>query len=202
MKKKIVLFICFSFLMFSFFAGCQSSAEKPLLPDQENNQSQDNNIITDDEKKAMASRLANMAESVEGVDRATVVVSNYGGMDTSINNQEMRNNLNNNIRNNSNISLQNNNNNNGMTQVVDVMVGLDLNTNVTNDMNKERAIKKSVASKLQDSDKRISQVTVTSDPDLKKEIDDITAGLSAGKPLQNFSNEINNLNKKIMNEMD
>jgi len=47
------------------------------------------------------------------------------------------------------------------------------------------------------SDRRISQVLVTTDPNLIKRINDVAAGIIEGKPIQNFQTEINDITGKL-----
>ena len=201
MRKKTAVLIFLGFFMLSFMAACQSSAQKPLLRDPRNPQPQDN-ILSDAEKTDVAARLTNAAESIQGVDRATVILSDYYRSNNTINKPDMREDINEDIRNNINPSLQNNNNDNVKRQTFNIMVGLDLNSNVSNDINKVRTIKKNVASKLKASDDRIAELRLTTDPELKSEIDDMAAGLNAGKPLQDFNKKFDDLSSRLMEEMD
>jgi len=81
------------------------------------------------------------------------------------------------------------------------MVGLTLDNNIMNDTAKIKTIKQTVANRMQAADARISQVLVTSDPDLMKRINNVASGLLNGKPVKSFENDIKNLGRDLQREM-
>lgn len=68
------------------------------------------------------------------------------------------------------------------------LVGLTLDSDVKGDQTE--AIKKQVTTKLDQADKRVTRVLVTTNPDLVRRIEDIARGVLAGKPAQSFAEEI------------
>jgi len=108
MSKKLALTICLAFLL-SSLAGCQNTAQKPLVPDQTNN---NNMTMTADERQVMAEQLANIAENVEGVSRATVVVTTIGMDSNGLGNNGNMTNNNRNMTNNNGVT------NNGMNNSI------------------------------------------------------------------------------------
>ncbi len=136
MNRKLVLLLVVT-MIFSIFAfGCQNTAQRPLNPNQPNNTTPNNNpnmtapnttqnTLTDSEARELAERLANQAEEVDGVKRASVVVSdNMNGANNTTGNNNLNNNNN----------MGNNNlgtNRNGMTGNVGTNGNTGLNTGMT-----------------------------------------------------------------------
>lgn len=139
--------------------------------------------MTASERRVMANKLSKMAENVKGVKRASVIVSSIGMTNTG-------NNATTNKMTNTNAARTN-----YSGQVV--MVGLTLEPTATRDAATINKVKSTVANKLKASDRRISQVLVTTDPNLIKRINDVAAGIIEGKPIQNFQNEINDITGKL-----
>jgi hypothetical protein len=233
MRKLFTLVLCISFFIICL-VGCQSSAQKPAVPDQKPKVTDKNTTdeMTASERRVLANRLSKLAESVDGVERASVVISSIGmtnndlinmdggnknndannnlnstnpnsKMNTDPNNNNlsnrMNNNTNNNNMNNNNMNNNTNNNNNTVSGQM-VMVGLTLEPSAMRDPATENKIKNTVANKLKASDRRISQVLVTTDPNLIKRINDVAAGIIEGKPIQNFRDDINDITNKVRNQ--
>lgn len=225
MKKNCSIVMLLSILLLVAAAGCQTTSQKPLDRDQNldvtPNQVDNDVMLTDSEARAIANRLANMAEQVEGVDRASVIVSDLapdandtaGGRRYNVNNTGGNNNrynytssptrINNGAAGNNAVDLNPNNdntttrtrgytNNDGFV----VMVGIDLDKISMND-NQVNNIKQKVANKLKASDDRISDVMVTTDPNLIQQIDNIASGIVQGKPIANFKEDINDLTQNM-----
>jgi YhcN/YlaJ family sporulation lipoprotein len=76
------------------------------------------------------------------------------------------------------------------------LVGLTLDSDVKGDQTE--AIKKQVTTKLDQADKRVTRVLVTTNPDLVRRIEDIARGVLAGKPVQSFAEEIAEVTKRIV----
>jgi len=134
MSKKLALTICLAFLL-SSLAGCQNTAQKPLVPDQTNN---NNMTMTADERQVMAEQLANIAENVEGVSRATVVVTTIGMDSNGLgNNGNMTDNNGSMTNNNRNMTNNNGVTNNGMNNSINNTnrVNNRLNNNLDNRLN-------------------------------------------------------------------
>lgn len=222
MQKKLVLLICFTFILTSLALGCNNAAQRPDLPQQDQNQTTDTDQeMTASERRVLASRLSNLAEQVEGVKDATVVVSSIGMTDNTNNNAGRniqpginaddgsaelsnrpggvatnRTTANNQAANNTNANTAQNpqvgNNVSGLM----VMVGLSLNTDMNN-ADKADQIKRTVANKLKASDKRISQVLVTTDPGLVQRLSDVAAGIIQGRPIKGYQDDINDLTRSM-----
>lgn len=77
-----------------------------------------------------------------------------------------------------------------------VMVGLSLDENM-NSADKANEIKRTVANKLKASDKRISQVLVTTDPGLVQRLSDVAAGIIQGRPIQGYKDDLNDLTRSM-----
>lgn len=218
MRKLFTLVLCISFLIISL-AGCQGAAQKPAAPERKPEVTDNNttNEMTASDRRVLASRLSKMAENVKGVERASVVVSSIGMTNTGMNatndttpnnnlnstnpNSKMNTNPNNNLNNTMNNTMNNTNNavkNNVSGQMV--MVGLTLEPSAMRDPATQNKIKTTVANKLKASDRRISQVLVTTDPNLIKRINDVAAGIIEGKPIQNFQNDINDITNKVRDQ--
>jgi len=204
-RKKIALVVCIGLVVVSLVGGCQSSAKKPV-PEQKSDQSIQ---MTASERRVLASKLSQIAEDIEGVERATVVVSSIGITNAAVpdpGRTDVVNDENQGYSPDRDSQMEGNNANNGQlnNQVgqgdyngMVVMVGLTLNQNTSNDVNKANSIEQTVKTKLKASDKRISQVLVTTDPNLIKRINDLAAGIIEGKPIQSFEKDINDLNSKL-----
>lgn len=184
MRKVFTLLLCISFLLISL-VGCQTAAKKPMTPEQKPGAAvkKPSTEMSASDRRVMANRLSKMAESVNGVQRASVVVSSIGMTNTGVNATS-------NKMTNTNAARTNYNG-----QVV--MVGLTLEPSAKRDPATINKIKSTVANKLKASDRRISQVLVTTDPNLIKRINDVAAGIIEGKPIQDFQRDINDINSKL-----
>lgn len=184
MRKIFTLLLCISFLLIGLI-GCQTTAKKPMTPERKPGVTtkKPTTEMTASERRVMANKLSKMAENVKGVKRASVIVSSIGMTNTG-------NNATTNKMTNTNAARTN-----YSGQVV--MVGLTLEPTATRDAATINKVKSTVANKLKASDRRISQVLVTTDPNLIKRINDVAAGIIEGKPIQNFQNEINDITGKL-----
>ncbi|HPF44743.1 MAG TPA: YhcN/YlaJ family sporulation lipoprotein [Syntrophomonadaceae bacterium] len=229
MLKKIAGVILILLVFSIMMLGCQQTAQKPYTNDNNNNQT---NTMTENERRVLAERLSNLAEEVDGVKKASVIVSSMDiTQDTNITvpdgntannnvtnstdatdtglNTNMRPNTTDRITNPGATSMNTPNTNTGNrvnTNVNNVnglmvMVGLTLDNNIMNDTAKIKTIKQTVANRMQAADARISQVLVTSDPDLMKRINNVASGLLNGKPVKSFENDIKNLGRDLQREM-
>ena len=153
MKRNIALLACALFIAF-IGIGCQKAAQTPIEP-----QKTPESGFTTSDRRVLTDRLSNIARQVEGVQNATVVITEKNDTPAS-----------------------------GFI----AMVG------ITPVRNADAAkIKTQVSEKIKASDQRISQVLVTTDPTLKKRIDDVAAGLLEGKPFQTMQDDINTINQDL-----
>ncbi len=184
MRKIFTLLLCISFLLISLM-GCQTAAKKPMTPERKPGVTtkKPTTEMTASERRVMANKLSKMAENVKGVKRASVVVSSIGMTNTG--NTATTNKMTNTNAARTNYSGQ------------VVMVGLTLEPTATRDAATLNKVKSTVANKLKASDRRISQVLVTTDPNLIKRINDVAAGIIEGKPIQNFQKDINDISGKL-----
>lgn len=184
MRKIITLLLCVSFLLIGL-VGCQTTAKKPMTPARKPGVTakKPTTEMTASERRVMANKLSKMAENVKGVKRASVIVSSIGMTNTGTTATT-------NKMTNTNAARTN-----YSGQVV--MVGLTLDPTATRDAATINKIKSTVANKLKASDRRISQVLVTTDPNLIKRINDVAAGIIEGKPIQNFQSDINDISGKL-----
>jgi cell division protein ZapA (FtsZ GTPase activity inhibitor) len=192
MNKRLIILIGICVFLVYLVGGCQNTAEKPV-PEQNADQTSETQM-TASERRVLASKLSQTAEEVEGVRSASVVVSRVGVND----NERPGVNTNDNMRN-----VQNENaltDDNEMSQVengIVAMVGLTLDDNIVNDVDKVNSTKQRVQERLRSSDQKISQVLVTTDPNLNKRINDLAAGIIEGKPIQSFEEDINDLSNEL-----
>jgi len=142
--------------------------------------------MTASERRVMANKLSKMAENVKGVKRASVVVSSIGMTNTGVTSTT-------NKMTNTNAARTN-----YSGQII--LVGLTLEPTATRDSATINKVKSTVATKLKASDRRISQVLVTTDPTMIKRINDVAAGIIEGKPIQNFQRDITDISGKIKKE--
>lgn len=75
-------------------------------------------------------------------------------------------------------------------------VGIDLESNI--EANKTDTIKKEVADKVKNADKRLTNVYVTSDVDLVTRIKKVAEGTSKGKPVSSFISELSEIGRRIV----
>ncbi len=197
MKKKLTYLLCFSLMFMLLAGGCQkTTAKKPMAPSTK--KPTQTSQMTPSERRVLASKLSKMAEQVKGVEKATVVVADIG----------VANNITGNTKANAQMNRATAKNLNDNTigsdaginrsepQGMIVMVGLTLKPG-NNDMNKSNQIKSKVMNKLKAGDRRISQVLVTTDPNLVKRITDVAAGILEGKPIKTFEKDIKNIDSSL-----
>ena len=211
MKKQIIVVICIGILLLSMIGGCQTAAKKPMTNNRTTNIT-NTGEMTASERRVMASKLSNLAENVDGVQRAAVVVSSIAMTNNMTNrtptgnttankninrvvNPEGVGNVNPNTVGNAN-PTPNTAVNGNYTGLI-IMVGLNLDSKAENNPTMARNIKQTVANKLKNSDRRISQVLVTTDPTLIQRINDVAAGIIQGKPIKNFESDIKDMITKI-----
>lgn len=210
MKKQTIVALCISILLLTMATGCDNAAKKPMTDNRSTNIT-NNGEMTPSERRVMASKLSNLAENVDGVQRVSVVVTsiamtnNVTGKTTTgttatrdinrVVNPEGVGNVNPNTVGNANPTP--NTAVNGNYSGLIVMVGLNLESKAENNPSMANNIKKNVANKLKNSDRRISQVLVTTDPTLIQRINDVAAGVIQGKPIQNFQSDIKDLTTQI-----
>jgi len=75
-------------------------------------------------------------------------------------------------------------------------VGLDINANV--EKTKTDALKRDVINVVKKSEKRITTVTVVTDPDSITRIKRIAQGIAAGKPISSFTSELAEIGRRII----
>lgn len=176
MQKDRKILAVVLLLVFILLAGCQSEAKKPLDQKQQNE-------ITAGDRRVIADRLSRLATEVEGVKTATVVISDVTVSDSSESAKK-------NDTNNTNVKSRNRGPISGMI----IMVGITLEAGKD-----PEKIKQQVQNKLKASDDRISQVLVTSDPDLVKKINDVATGIIKGQPFSDFDQDIKEIGKSLKN---
>jgi hypothetical protein len=209
--NKKLLSLVLILVLFSF-AGCQKAAEKPALPEKKP-EPVNNNELSAAERRTMAFKLAKTARDVDGVQSATVIISSIGmtnnlpsevndarDPDNNMNdssdftNEPRNNNESNNTANNQENTSNLNNSSVDYSGIV-VIIGLDLNSSVKN--NNANIIKKTVMNLIKASDERISQVIVISDSSIVKRFNNIASAIINGEPINNFENEVKDLNRQL-----
>ncbi|MDD2619528.1 MAG: hypothetical protein PHC92_02505 [Syntrophomonadaceae bacterium] len=229
MKRKRLLLLCLCLSLFLLINGCANNAEKkPITPTPQKKTTQTGEM-TASERRVMASQLSKMAEEVEGVNKASVVVADVRMNNNNETTRTPGTTTNNNTTvptpgtttNNNGIStnptpgtmedaplpsqnatnnVQNRNMNDDIwinsdqASGIIVMVGLTVDQAITQDQTKMGAVETKVMNKLKASDKRITQVLVSTDPNIIKRINDIATGIIEGKPIKTFQKDIDDLN--------
>lgn len=162
MKRIIAVLLCLGLLAVS---GCQKPAQKPDIAQPESSG------LTTSDRRVIADMLSKQAKQVDGVQNATVVLTEQMENETVTPSPTP-----------------------GQTQVQGLvaMVGITVKTGAEPDKVKEQ-----VASKLKAADNRVSKVLVTTDPNLVKKINDVAAGLIDGKPFQTMKDDISAINQQI-----
>ncbi|MDD3364596.1 MAG: hypothetical protein PHZ03_06405 [Syntrophomonas sp.] len=183
MKKITTILLCVFLCASILVSGCGKTTQKPLVPEnQPNTQMNTPQQTNDAEKRVMANRFSNLAMGVNGVQKATVVVSaTDSGMagntvtpsPTSIPGSS------------------------AIGEKLVVMVGLNLDTKIMQDKTKEMSIKDEVKSKIMADNQMVSEVLLTSNPDMIKKLQDVAAGVIQGKPMQSYAQDVEELNKNI-----
>lgn len=70
MKKKVIWLVCWTLITMVLASGCQTAARKPVVPENKTETG-----LTSSDRRVMADKLSNLAQGVNGVNKATVVVS-------------------------------------------------------------------------------------------------------------------------------
>ncbi|NLW91251.1 MAG: hypothetical protein GXY34_06580 [Syntrophomonadaceae bacterium] len=219
MRKKITLLLCIGLMIVVAMAGCSSSAKKPMNPVKKPAQVQKKPAVdmTASERRVMADRLSRIAESVPGVQKATVVImdvnmtrnstsTNTGTTTNTTPGMTTKGTMNKTTGTGTGTNYgttgttNTNNNNNSMMGTKSgtvVMVGVTLNQATSGSASKAVTTKNMVAKRIKASDKKIGQVLVTTDPGLIKRLNDVAAGIIEGKPIQSFDKDIKDLNNRL-----
>lgn len=181
MRKNIWVLLLVA-IFISAVWGCGGEAAKPNQPNNKITQNKGTAPVTPqpNTERVMADRLANIATQVEGVKAATVVV-NRNANDMGNNNDTLGN------GNNANNTTTNNN--------YTAMVGIELNSDIKGTASDN--VKKQVADKIKASEKNVSKVLVTTDPNLITRLKDIASGVINGRPISSFATEIEELARRI-----
>ncbi len=200
MKKSFIMVLLFGLMAALILTGCQGTSKKPLTPVKKPSQIQTapDGQMTDSERRVLADKLARVSESVTGVQKASVVVMDVNMSDNMTTKTGTTSTTGTNKVQSSPGTVTRTNaktNNDGIL----VMVGLTLNSS-TNTPAMIAKTKSMVAQKIKASDKRISQVLVTTDPNLIKRISDIAAGIIEGKPVQSYKQDVRALNARLKQE--
>ena len=175
MKKIPVLILCAWLIVSCLFGGCGKTARKPAPNQPSPNEVQQ---TTDAEKREMASSFSNLATSINGVQKATIVVASTSSNGTGPLTGETV-------------------DTNGKLVV---MAGLTLNPQVSGDSSQTNAIIEQVKQKIMAADQRVSEVLVTTNPDMIKKLQDIAAGVIQGQPFQSYAKDVNELNQTIRSQ--
>ncbi len=213
MKRKTLLLLSLCLSLFLIINGCSSTAsKKPITPTPQKKVTQTGQM-TASERRVLASKLSNMAESVKGVKKATVVVADVGMSNnqgtntttgttgtTTTNNTTLPNQTTTQPGQTKNITTNNNVWLNNQANGVIVMVGLTVDSAIMKNPTEINSVKTMVMNKLKASDRRITQVLVTTDSNLVKRLSDVAAGIIQGKPITSFEKDIRDLNARFKQE--
>ncbi|MGI5921696.1 MAG: YhcN/YlaJ family sporulation lipoprotein [Syntrophomonadaceae bacterium] len=154
-----VLFLGF-IIMIVLLGGCQAE-KKPNIPVPDKTDQADRydpSQLSASERRIISNRFSNIASTVKGVRRATVVLSS-----------------------------------DNRDKIV-VLVGLTLYPDAVD--NKDQ-IKSRIAEKIKKNDKRVTQVLVTTDPDMTRRLTNVAAGILEGKPVNSYTRTIDELRRTL-----
>lgn len=186
MRKKMAMLLLLNFIITLMLVGCPGPAQKPTTPPAKPRTTQNNaDGMTASQRRVLANRLSTVATKVPGVQRAAIVVMDVGMTTKGATGTTSTAKTATNMR---------------STRGVMVMAGLTMDKTAMNDRATATRIKRTVANRIKAADKKISQVMVTSDPQLIKRIDTIAAGIVAGQPIQRYQQEINDLGQRLRQE--
>ncbi len=236
MRKNLVLILVVT-MVFSIFAfGCQGTAKRPLNPNQPNNVAPDRTdmttpgtdqtTLTDSEARSLAKKLADEAQKVKGVRRASVVVSdntaNLGNPNSNRNNvgnvaPNGNTSMDTGIRdsvgtpnngvvgpNNGMVGTPNNlgnnsvgNNNLGNNNLNGLVVMVGLELDNMNNAGNMDNIQREVASRLKAADKRVNQVYITTDASLMERIDNVADNITNGRTMSALTNDVEDIFRSL-----
>ncbi|CFX09622.1 Sporulation lipoprotein YhcN/YlaJ-like [Syntrophomonas zehnderi OL-4] len=161
--------------------GCQQ-AKKPVPPDTAPAPRQ----VTESDERVLANRFSSLAKEVNGVNQATVVVAmadaSLGLGKTTPD------------KNDTDKSLEEAKHHPGKMVV---MVGLTLNDHAMGNERRQQNVKNAVKKRILKSDEKVSDVLVTTDPNMVKKINDVAAGLLEGKPILSYAKSASELGKAM-----
>jgi len=183
-KKQWLLFVLFVVII--LIAGCQTSKKPYTTPKTATPSPVE---VTESDKRIMANRFSEIARAVPGVTRATVVVA---GADAAMSNSPATSKT-------STTATSKVSTTSGGKIVV--MVGLTLNTQTLATNAKQQSTKNTVKQKIQSSDKRVTDVLVTTDTNMVKKISDVASGLIEGKPVLSYARSAAELGKMMKTQM-
>lgn len=159
MHKKLAGILVLVMLLVGVVSGCQTE-KKPVQPSRNSTggTGMDPAKLSSSEKRILTDRFSNIANTVKGVQKSTVILSS-----------------------------------DNKNQMV-ILAGLTLTSQTRS---KEQEIKKTVAEKIKNNDQRVSEVLVTTDPNMIKRMSDIAAGIIEGKPIKSYARDVNELKKSL-----
>ncbi|PKM77491.1 MAG: hypothetical protein CVU90_06490 [Firmicutes bacterium HGW-Firmicutes-15] len=188
MKKVLVFLLCVLLCASLLVSGCAKTAKKPVvpenIPDTQMNTPQQTN---DAGNRVMANRFSNLAMGVNGVTKATVVVSAVSEVSGKT--------ITPSPTTSTDVTVLNT-----MADKLVVMVGLNIDPKMMQDKTKEMTIKDEVKSKIMADNQMVNEVLVTTNPDMIKKLQDVAAGIIQGKPIQSYAQDIEELDKNIRSQ--
>lgn len=180
-KRTLLLFVFIAAMLIT--SGCQQ-AKKPYTAPKTTPSSPTQ--VTESDKRIMANRFSEIAKAVPGVISATVVVAGAdAAMDTSSKTSTTAT---------SKLSTS------SASKIV-VMVGMTLNQESMTTDAKQASVKNMVKQKIKSSDKRITDVLVTTDANMVKKINDVASGLIEGKPVLSYARSAAELGRMMKEQM-
>ncbi len=182
MKRKMLIGVFIVVIILS--AGCQQ-AKKPYTAPKTTTPSNPTQV-TESDKRIMANQFSEIAKKVPGVINATVVVAGAdAAMDTSSKTSTTAT---------SKLSTK------SASKIV-VMAGLTINKESMATNAKQESIKNMVKQKIKSSDKRVTDVLVTTDANMVKKINDVASGLIEGKPVLSYARSATELGRMMKEQM-
>ncbi|HPF19817.1 MAG TPA: YhcN/YlaJ family sporulation lipoprotein [Syntrophomonas sp.] len=181
-QAKLLGFVLMALILLT--SGCQQAQKPYSTPNANPNATPAHPIqVTESDKRIMANRFSELAKTVPGVVNATVVVA---GADAAAKGTS------------TNATKEISTSSPGK---IVVMVGITLNTEVMASATQQASTKKMVKQKILDSDKRVTDVLVTSDANMVKKINDVAAGLIEGKPVLSYARSAAELGKMMKEQV-
>ena len=194
MHKKQVFALSLFLVGMLIICGCGQTAQKPA-PD--TNPETGIQQTTDAERRTMASRFSTMAMEVEGVQKATVVVSQPDTTGVAV--DPISGLPNDGTGDGTGLNPPGQTANPEQGNLV-AMVGITLNQADMQNQDKVNNIKEQVRNKIKADSDKVREVLVTTDPNLIKKLQDVAAGIIQGQPVQSYTQNINELDKGLRSQ--
>lgn len=187
MRKLIGLCFCIGGILFLPIA-CNNAPQKPIAPEQSPKMTEE---VSD--RRIMTSRFSILAQEVDGVRNASVIITNQDPDGNVIllgnKNKKTQVELDDENYNSDDIITTASNDN------IVVLVGLDVDDQAKKENINE--IKEEIIDKIKAADKNVSEVLVTSNPETVNKIKNIASRIIQGESAESYDKEVKELAEEI-----